>query len=1165
MASLDTLKQALLDKATTATASSSPGRPLTDAEYSHGFEILASAHGWARYHASVTPHLSELLTPLFDSRLRISVLEIAPDPKTILGSLPFPLKRKITRYNALVPNGLLAASLQECFSTADSPGPLPCLERPPAISRIAFGEAPDFRTCTDSDGDATTTTTTTTVDSNKKFDLILLYNHGLYGPTPNPNPDRALLQRALELLVEPNGLLVVLHREGLSLDGLVARRTVVLPSDGVFRATAAEWRNVCRALGGSSRRKEDRALVFRAPGMVLASFTRQAATALGELTAKVPPLLRRTEKPPPVVKNAEARLRCPAAIVRPTETWQMQECVRWALRHGVGLTVVGGGHSGHCLWPHVVAVDMGGWQGALLVKLGDEGEGGEGGEEEGGSGLRAHAFAASTTGDLVRTAMRSKLAVPLGARPSVGAGSWLQGGIGHLARLHGLSCDAVVGVKVVSLASGEIRSVGSLPGACQSVETDAESPSDSDLLWALKGAGPNFGILTDVGFKTYPAPTYLIRKWLVPLGDGIEVRRRLRDVGKLVVLELPRNCSADVCLYCHGDRLRLGVTMLETSTDKRSVETTSTASASMSAILGPQTSCTTVDGVGVFDTEMYVSEMQHGGGKTSSFKRSLFLKHLGEVDNNIADVLVAAIEARPTPLCYLHLAQGGGAVGDVSADATAFGCRDWDFACTIAGVWPRSQERLEIAQTTVDWVYKVAEELLPLSSGAYSADLGPDPRDAALAARAFGSNLSRLARLKREADPRNVLRYACPLPKAPMEPKLIVLVTGESGAGKDYCADVWACILTKQGFKARAVSISEATKREYAAATGADVGRLLRDRAYKEQHRPSLAAFWESQVQQRPRLPEEHFLNVVYAATDVTVLFITGMRDEAPVTAFSHLVPDSRLLDVRVQISEGASRTSQTDGTSGPIGGDSKESSATPAPAVDSDYRPSLVFHNDTAGDDAPIAFANKHLLPFLDSDLQRLADMVRSIPDFPRPGIEFRHVLDIAQHPSGLSLCTHLLERHFFSGHCHDVDKVVCCEAGGFVFAAALAPSLGASLVLIREAGKLPPPTVSVDISPSHISAASAASGSRPRKRAIEMDRDAVPWDASVLVVDDVLATGRTLCAVLRLLGEAGVAAENVSVMVVAEFPVHHGRVLLRRSGFGGVSVQSLLVFGGA
>ena len=78
-------------------------------------------------------------------------------------------------------------------------------------------------------------------------------------------------------------------------------------------------------------------------------------------------------------------------------------------------------------------------------------------------------------------------------------------------------------------------------------------------------------------------------------------------------------------------------------------------------------------------------------------------------------------------------------------------------------------------------------------------------------------------------------------------------------------------------------------------------------------------------------------------------------------------------------------------------------------------------------------------------------------------------------------------------------------------------------------------------------------------------MDRDVVPRGASVVVVDDVLATGKTLCAVLQLLYEAGTRTEDISVMTLAEIPVHCGRELLRRRGFGRVNIQSLLVFGGA
>lgn len=63
---------------------------------------------------------------------------------------------------------------------------------------------------------------------------------------------------------------------------------------------------------------------------------------------------------------------------------------------------------------------------------------------------------------------------------------------------------------------------------------------------------------------------------------------------------------------------------------------------------------------------------------------------------------------------------------------------------------------------------------------------------------------------------------------------------------------------------------------------------------------------------------------------------------------------------------------------------------------------------------------------------------------------------------------------------------------------------------------------------------------------------------------MDDVLATGRTLCAVLQLLEKAGSSNKNISMVAVAEFPAHHGRELLHKSGFGAVNIQSLLVFDG-
>ena len=1048
-------------------------------------------------------------------------------------------------------------------STQESELPLPCLESPPDIRRTPFTAADNKR----SDSG------TSTVDDDEKFDIIL-FCHSMYGMKPK----HALIERALKLLDKrAEAMVVVFHRDGtLHFGDLVCYRTATFPTgvvrvpndddaldnfapfiagfvirdSDVDKAIRVEWRKICRALG-DSKDDHSRDLVFSSPSIMVV-FT-QHATKLSGLTAQVSVL-----REPSTIKNSMARLRLPVPIVRPTEIRQIQQCVRWALKYDLNLTVLSGGHSGNCLLRNVVSVDMSAFDQIHFVAAVEYSR-----VPVSDTGSLIVVEAGCKTGDIISKIMTRGMTVPLGSRPSVGAGLWLQGGIGHSARLHGLSCDAIVGAVLVSAESGQILCIGNVPERHRPAEA-VRSEHEDDLLWAIRGTGTNFGIVVSVIFTAYSAPTYLTRNWIVPLRDGLEARRRLGEFDERIAKRISADSSVNVYLYWNTGQLHLGVTLIQSQATGVSWETFNPVAAHLSAILGSENCSRVVNGVALFETEMYMSGMHggHGGGKTSAFKRCLFLKGVGAV--SVVDALVAAIDARPSPFCYLHLLQGGGAVADVAADGTAFGCRDWDFACVVTGVWSRDQDGTEAARDAVHWVYKVARDLLPFSSGVYGADLGPDPRDAALAAQAFGLNRSRLARLKHSLDPRNILAYACPLPKMPREPKLIILVTGQSGVGKDYCADHWVTVLTRHHLTARVVSISDTIKREYAARSGADLESLLRDRAYKEQHRPAITTLHKQQVQQRPWLLEAQFLHVVHGAHGIDVLLITGMRDESPVAAFSHLVPCSRLLEVRVNAREDTRRTRReyhtgNDGSDQSRSPDSDEYSRSNVTAAD--CWPSLIFSNDIAGNELAGKFAESSLLPFFHEDLQDLADMVRQIPDFPRPGVEFRHVLDICQQPGGLNLCTSLLQSRY-AGDWAKVDLLISCEAGGFVYGSALAARVNRPLGLVREAGKLPPPNVSVFKYPSHIS--SLASDSSKEQR-FEMSRNVVSAGGRVVVVDDVLATGRTLCAVLSLLAEAGIHRENIGILTVAEFPVHRGRDLLRQFGFGRVGVQSLLVFGSA
>jgi hypothetical protein len=251
--------------------------------------------------------------------------------------------------------------------------------------------------------------------------------------------------------------------------------------------------------------------------------------------------------------------------------------------------------------------------------------------------------------------------------------------------LYGLSIDAIVGAVMVSVESSEVLWLGRVPS--QHRPTNALRPeNEQELLWAIKGAGTNFGIVISVTFKAYPAQIYSIRKNVLPLKDSLHARQKISSFDSSVAKTLSRNCSADAYLYWDGGQLQLGVTIFEASTSTTPLTSRTPTTMSMNEFWGTESQNEVVDSVGLFEMEMYLSGMHggHGGSKTSSFKRCLFLKHIG--DQNVVDRLIAAVQARPTPLCYLHLLHGGGAVSDVASEMTAFGCRDWEFACVITGV-----------------------------------------------------------------------------------------------------------------------------------------------------------------------------------------------------------------------------------------------------------------------------------------------------------------------------------------------------------------------------------------------------------------------------------------------------------------------------------------------
>jgi adenine phosphoribosyltransferase len=163
-------------------------------------------------------------------------------------------------------------------------------------------------------------------------------------------------------------------------------------------------------------------------------------------------------------------------------------------------------------------------------------------------------------------------------------------------------------------------------------------------------------------------------------------------------------------------------------------------------------------------------------------------------------------------------------------------------------------------------------------------------------------------------------------------------------------------------------------------------------------------------------------------------------------------------------------------------------------------------------------------------SDPLKLKSVIRSIPDFPKPGIMFRDITPILSHPPAFKA---IIQR--FADEFRDAEPtaILAAESRGFIFAAPLALELGAAFVPVRKPGKLPFHTRKFHYDLEY------------GTDALEMHVDAVEPGARVLLVDDLLATGGTIEACLKLAQESG--AEVVGCAFVIELTFLKARERLK------------------
>ncbi len=157
----------------------------------------------------------------------------------------------------------------------------------------------------------------------------------------------------------------------------------------------------------------------------------------------------------------------------------------------------------------------------------------------------------------------------------------------------------------------------------------------------------------------------------------------------------------------------------------------------------------------------------------------------------------------------------------------------------------------------------------------------------------------------------------------------------------------------------------------------------------------------------------------------------------------------------------------------------------------------------------------------------------IRTIPDHPKPGIQFRDITTLLQDPVGLRLSVEGLVERFQD---EEIDKVVAIEARGFMLGGAVAVRLDAGFVPARKLGKLPRETIGKDYELEY------------GTDRIEMHTDAIAPGERVLLIDDLIATGGTAEAAIHVIEQAG--GQIVGVAVVIDLPEVGGRKRIEALG---------------
>lgn len=417
----------------------------------------------------------------------------------------------------------------------------------------------------------------------------------------------------------------------------------------------------------------------------------------------------------------------PAIIVRCTTTADVVAAVNFARENGLLLAVRGGGHNiaGNALCDNGIVIDLSRMRAASvdpaarLVTI------------EGGA----------TLADLDAATQAYGLATPVGINSTTGlAGLTLGGGFGWLSRKYGMTIDNLVSAEIVT-AAGEVLRVS--------------SSEHSELFWALRGGGGNFGVVTRFQFRLHPVgPEVLSGLIVYPIAEAKSVLRQYREFtakapDELSVWIVLRNAPPLPFLAEDIHGTAIVALALCYSGDPKLGE----------PLIAPLRNFGTPAGVHV-GVQPYSAWQQAFDPLLAAGARNYWKSHNFRVlEDGLLDTVVEFIVKLPSPQCEIFFGNLGGATGRPAPDATAYAHRDAEYVMNVHGRWESPSDDAQC----IAWARDLFKATAPFASGGVyvnflTADEGERVRTA------YGANYDRLSQVKLLYDPGNLFRMNMNIP-----------------------------------------------------------------------------------------------------------------------------------------------------------------------------------------------------------------------------------------------------------------------------------------------------------------------------------------------------------------------------------------------------------------